>query len=72
MLWNSCVRFIFEQPTLCLPKWTNGLEMIIPGNVKNSDFTMSVGTFKSRLINFLLKVQKKDDPKIWSPMNSLS
>ena len=65
-LWNSNVRFLFDKSILCIPKCTNGLQLIIPGNVINSDLTMSVGTFKSRLRNLLIKLQKEGDPNEWS------
>ena len=66
VLWNANIDFLFDQPILCTPKCTNGLQLIIPGNVKNSDLTMSIGTFKSRLRDVLKKLQNQGDPNDWS------
>ena len=66
VLWNTNVGLLFDQPILCTPKCTNGLQLIIPGNVINSDLTMSIGTFKSRLRDLLIKLQNQGDPIEWS------
>ena len=65
-LWNKNSCFLFDRPILCIPKCTNGLQLIIPGKVKNSDLTMSVGIFKSRLSNNLVALQNQGDPNEWS------
>ena len=66
VLWNTNIGSLFDQPILCIPKCTNGLELIIPGNVKNSDLTMSICTFKNRLHEVLIKLQNQGDPNEWS------
>ena len=60
-----------DQPPLSVPKFSHGLALIIPGNVKNSDLTMSKGIFKKRLVNFLLKLQNQGDYNEWSEFNTL-
>ena len=64
-LWNENINRLLDQPILGTPKCTNGLQLIIPGNVKNSDLTMSVGILKNRLENLLLKLQNQGDPNEW-------
>ena len=66
VLWNEKINYLFDQPTFCIPKCTNGLQLIIPGNVKNSDPTMSINTFKSRLRKTLLNLQNEGNPNEWS------
>ena len=65
-LWNKNYCFLFDRPILCIPKCTNGLELIIPGNVENSDLTMSVSIFKRRLFDNLVTLQNQGDPNEWS------
>ena len=71
MSWNTCIRKLLDQPTLCLPKFTgaNGLQLIIPGNVKNSDLTISIGVFKKRLVELIMNLQSEGNPTEWSKIN---
>ena len=64
-MWNTNIDSLFDKPILCTPKFTNGLQLIIPGNAKNSDLTMSVRTFKIRLHELLIKLQNQGDPNEW-------
>ena len=65
VLWNKNIDSLFDKPTLCTPKCTNGLQIIIPGNVKNSDLTMSICILKSRLHELLIKLQNEGDAIEW-------
>ena len=71
LLWNSCINKLLDQPTLYVPKFTNGLALVIPGNIKNSDLTMSISSFKKRLVDLLLKLQSQGDSNEWSKSNTL-
>ena len=68
-LWNTCIKNLLDKPVLFLPEWSNGLELIIPGNVKNSDLTISVTLFKKRLADFLMKIQSQGNANEWSDVN---
>ena len=65
--WNSCIGKLLDQPILCIPKFTgaNGLKLIIPGNVKNSDLTISKGVFKKRLTEHFIKLQTQGNADEW-------
>ena len=65
VLWNKNVGCLFDKSTSCIPQCTNGLSLIIPGNVENSDLAMSIGIFKSRLFKHLLNLQNQGDPNNW-------
>ena len=60
---------LLDKPVLFLPEWSNGLELIIPGNVKNSDLTISVTLFKKRLADFVMKIQSQGNANEWSDVN---
>ena len=71
MSWNICIRQLLDQPTLCIPIFTGAkdLELIIPGNVKNSDLTISIGVFKKRLAELFFNLQSEGNPNEWSKIN---
>ena len=44
-------------------------KIIIPGSSPNSDLCCSITTFKLRLKEFLLEIQKQGDASEWQPVN---
>ena len=61
-MWNSCINKLIDQPSLRIPNFIDGLALIIPGNVKNSDLTMPK--------DYLLELQSKGDHNIWCQLNN--
>ena len=47
-------------------------QIIIPGSNINSDMTMSINVFKTRVKNLLLNIQKRGNPLQWDVCNSIS
>ena len=71
-LWNICIKLILDSPELCSPECTNGFKLIIPGSKVNTDLTIPLGTFKTRLERQLLEIQKQGNHFSWSESNFLS
>ena len=69
-LWNKCISKLLDNPDLFSSSHRSHL--IIPGHNVNSDLTISMGTFKTRLKNFLLKTQNLGITSDWSQQNFLS
>ena len=69
-LWNKCISKLLDNPDLSSSSHRSHL--IIPGHNVNSDLTISMGTFKTRLKNFLLKTQNLGITSDWSQQNFLS
>ena len=63
-LWNKCISKLLDNPDLFSSLHRSHL--IIPGHNVNSDLTISMGTFKNRLKNFLLKTQNLGLTSDWS------
>ena len=63
-LWNKCISKLLDNPDLFSSSHRSHL--IIPGHYVNSDLTISMGTFKTRLKNFLLKTQNLGITSDWS------
>ena len=72
ILWNKCTKFIFSKPSLsqiCHSYMKKPEEIIIPGSSPSSDLCCSITTFKHRLKEFLLEIQKQGDTSEWQPVN---
>ena len=69
-LWNKCISKLLDNPDLFSSSHRSHL--IIPGHNVNSDLTISMGTFKTRLKNFLLKTQNLGITSDWSQQICLS
>ena len=69
-LWNKCISKLLDNPDLFSSSHRSHL--IIPGHNVNSDLTISMGTFKTRLKNFLLKTQNLGITSDWSQQIFLS
>ena len=72
VLWNKCTKFIFSKPSLteiCHSHMKKPEKIIIPGSSPNSDLCCSIITFKLRLKEFLLEIQKQGDASEWQPVN---
>ena len=60
--WNKCIKIIFSKPSLsevCHGHMKNPVKIIIPGSSPNSDLCCSISTFKNRVKDFLLEIQKQ-------------
>ena len=72
VMWNKCIKIIFSKPSLsevCHSHLKNPVKIIIPGSSLNSDLCCSVSTFKSRMKEFLLEIQKLGDNFEWQTSN---
>ena len=47
----------------------NPEKIIIPGSSPNSDLCWSITTFKQRMKELLLEIQKQEDTSEWQPNN---
>ena len=58
ILWNTCIGTLLDPPIPSTVLQSGNSQVIIPGSNINSDLTISLGTFKTRLKNRLLNSQK--------------
>ena len=71
-MWNKCTKIIFTKPSLseiCHSHMKNPIKIIIPGSALNSDLCCSISTFKNRMKEFLLELQKQGDTFEWQTPN---
>ena len=74
-LWNSFITDILDPPVLSTVNYSGckpNTKIIIPGSNINSDMTMSINVYKTRVKNLLLNIQKKGNPFQWENFNSIS
>ena len=73
-LWNSYIKKLLDPPELSSLTYKHGHEskIIIPGSTPNSDLSIPIGTFKNRLQNILLAIQRLGTPLNWSSENFVS
>ena len=71
-LWNKCTKILFSKPDLteiCHSHMKTPQQIIIPGSSHNSDLSCSLSTFKFRLKELLLEIQKQGDFLEWQNLN---
>ena len=71
-MWNKSTKFIFTKPSLtevCHSHMKKPIKIIIPGSSPNSDLCSSISTFKHRLKELLLEIQKQGDIFEWQSAN---
>ena len=77
ILWNKCIGKVLDPPVLSTVLNLNSninhihSQIIIPGSNNNSDMTISVCSFKKRIRNYLLQIQKEGNPIDWEQSNLL-
>ena len=71
ILWNTCIGTLLDPPIPSTVLQSGNSQVIIPGSNINSDLTISLGTFKTRLKNLLLNSQKLGNRIDWIKSNSL-
>ena len=71
ILWNTCIGTLLDPPIPSTVLQSGNSQVIIPGSNINSDLTISLGTFKTRLKNLLLNSQKLRNRIDWIKSNSL-
>ena len=71
ILWNTCIGTLLDPPIPSTVLRSGNSQVIIPGSNINSDLTISLGTFKTRLKNLLLNSQKLGNRIDWIKSNSL-
>ena len=72
VMWNKCTKVIFNKPPLsevCHSHMKNPVKIIIPGSSTNSDLCCSISTFKNRMKEILLEIQKQGDTFEWQTPN---
>ena len=75
LLWNSFINDVLDPPVLSTVNYSGckpNTQIIIPGSNINSDMTMSINVFKTRVKNRLLNIQKRGNPLQWEVCNSVS
>ena len=71
ILWNTCIGTLLDPPIPSTVLQSSNPQVIIPGSNINSELTISLGTFKTRLKNLLLNYQKLGNRIDWIKSNSL-
>ena len=72
VMWNKCTKIIFTKTSLseiCHSYMKTPVKIIIPGSAPNSDLCCSTSTFKNRMKEFLLEIQKQGDAIEWKTLN---
>ena len=72
VLWNKCTNIIFSKPSLSEilhSHMKSPVKIMIPGSAPDSDLCCSVSTFKNRMKELLLEIQKQGDPIEWQTPN---
>ena len=63
-MWNNVHESIFDKPKL-----DSKVGYVIPGSCINSDLSISLSLFKSKLFDIVLSLQSRGDPLQWHSQN---